>query len=111
MSIGSRIKQARQAAGLSQAELAAAMGITRSACSQWESGQGTAPRRERLEALAAELGVSYQWLTTGRDREAGGGVNETVPAYLTADQLELLHLFKGLTPRQRKSLIAFLRTL
>ncbi|WP_372760147.1 helix-turn-helix domain-containing protein, partial [Litorivivens sp.] len=29
MSIGSRIKQARQAAGLSQAELAAAMGITR----------------------------------------------------------------------------------
>lgn len=111
MSIGSRIKQARQAAGISQAELAAAMGITRSACSQWESNEGTGPRRERLEALAAELGVSYQWLTTGKKADTSGQVSEAMPAYLTAEQLELLRLVKGLTPKQRKSLMGFLRTL
>lgn len=106
MSIGSRIKQARQAAGISQADLAEAMGITRSACSQWESDQGTGPRRERLEVLAAELGVSYEWLATGRD---AGRVNEALPSYLTAEQLELLSLFKNLSSGQRKALLAFLR--
>ncbi len=106
MSIGSRIKKARQAAGISQADLAQAMGITRSACSQWESDQGTGPRRERLEVLAAELGVSYEWLATGRE---AGAVSEISPSYLTADQLELLRLFKGLQPKQRKALLNFLR--
>lgn len=105
MSIGSRIKKARQAAGISQADLAEAMGITRSACSQWESGQGTGPRRERLEALAAELGVSYEWLATGKE---AGGVSEALPSYLTAEQLEMLALFKALTPKQRKALLNFL---
>ena len=111
MSIGSRIKQARQAAGISQAELAEAMGITRSACSQWESDLGTGPRRERLERLASELGVTYQWLATGKDAQSHSGIAEEVPAYLTTEQSELLQLFKGLKPRQRKALIAFLRTL
>lgn len=106
MSIGSRIKQARQAAGLSQADLAEAMGITRSACSQWESDQGTGPRRERLEMLASELGVTYEWLATGRD---SGGVREALPAYLSVEQTELLGLFKSLDSTQRKSLLAFLR--
>lgn len=111
MSIGSRIKQARRAAGLSQVELAKAMGITRSACSQWESDQGTAPRRDRLERLALELGVSYQWLATGKDSQAHGGIAEAVPVYLTSEQSELLRLFNELKPRQRKALIAFLDTL
>lgn len=111
MSIGSRIKQARQAAGISQSELAEAMGITRSACSQWEADQGTGPRRERLERLAVELGVTYQWLATGNEPDGQNQISESVPAYLTAEQSELLHLTKGLKPRQRKALIAFLRTL
>lgn len=109
MSIGSRIRQARLAAGISQADLAAAMGITRSACSQWESDQGTGPRRERLERLASELGVSYQWLATGRDSARSDRVSEAPPSYLTTDQLELLALYKTLKPKQRKALLAFLQ--
>lgn len=106
MSIGSRIKKARQAQGLSQAELAETLGITRSACSQWEADQGTGPRRERLEHLADLLGVSYEWLATGRDE-----VRDEPPLYLTNEQQELLHRFKALGPRQRKALLAFLRTM
>lgn len=109
MSMGSRIRKARQAAGISQADLAEALGITRSACSQWESDQGTGPRRERLEVLAAELGVSYEWLATGRDGAVPGKVGEALPSYLTADQQEMLALYKALKPKQRKALLAFLQ--
>ena len=106
MTIGSRIKKARQAQGLSQAELADTLGITRSACSQWESDEGTGPRRERLERLADLLGVSYEWLATGRDQ-----VREEPPLYLNTEQQELLQRFKSLSPRQRQALLAFLRTM
>ena len=64
MNINDRIREAREQAGISQTELARLLGVTRSACSQWESPQGTAPRRERLEQLATLLGVSYEWLAT-----------------------------------------------
>ena len=107
MTLGARIRQARQTAGLSQAELADTLGITRSACSQWESDQGTGPRRARLEALAEALGVSYTWLATGRENAIG----ESEPAYLNAEQLELLRLFKAMPAKQRRALLDFLRSL
>ncbi len=67
MQIGARIRQARQSAGISQARLAELMGVTRSACSQWEStAAGTAPRLQRLADIARYLGVSYAWLATGQ---------------------------------------------
>ena len=66
MGIHDRIREAREQAGVSQTELARLLGVTRSACSQWESATGTAPRRERLEQLAQLLGVSFEWLATGR---------------------------------------------
>lgn len=106
MTIGSRIKQARQSLGLSQAELADALGITRSACSQWEADVGTGPRRVRLERLAELLEVSYEWLATGRDE-----VRDDTPRYLSADQEELLQRFRALKPRQREALLVFLRTM
>lgn len=49
------LRQARKVAGLSQAELAAAVGVTREAVGRWEAG--TAPRLERIRQVAAALGV------------------------------------------------------
>ena len=46
----------RLAAGLSQHELAAALGVTQSAVSQWESGE-TTPRFASLIDIAAVIGV------------------------------------------------------
>jgi transcriptional regulator with XRE-family HTH domain len=67
MSLGARIRQAREARNLSQAEVARAFKLTREAVSQWESG-GTAPTLDRFEALSDLLGVSGEWLLTGRGR-------------------------------------------
>lgn len=49
------LRQARKRADLSQAELAAAVGVTREAVGRWEAG--TAPRVERIRQVAAALGV------------------------------------------------------
>ena len=117
MSINARVKQARKAAGISQSKLAQVIGITRSACSQWESPQGTTPRRERLEQLAYLLGVSYEWLATGRktkDEKSALNVREDTSSYRTAmapDQVELLNLYRALSVKVRIALLEFLRSL
>jgi len=116
MSINARIRQARKAAGLSQSRLAKLLGVTRSACSQWESSQGTVPRRERLEQLAELLDVSYEWLATGRkgkEEKSAFGIKEDSP-YKTAmppDQEELLKLYRTLSLKARIALMEFLRSL
>ena len=113
MGIHDRIREAREQAGISQTELARLLGVTRSACSQWESDRGTAPRRERLEQLAALLGVSFEWLGTGR---GAGGLAElapgpAAPADLPADQQELLLLYRRLPARFRLAALNLIRDL
>ena len=45
------LKERRKAAGLSQQEVAKAMGVNQSAVCQWETGK-IKPRKKRLEKLA-----------------------------------------------------------
>lgn len=56
MGIGSRIKELRKRKGINQAQLAAAMGITRQAVSRWEL-EAQNPTKSKMEALAKILGV------------------------------------------------------
>ena len=108
MGIHERIREAREQAGLSQTELASLVGVTRSACSQWESPNGTAPKRERLRQLASLLDVNFVWLVTGE-----GHGNGVAPASysLAPDQQELLDMYRQLPPRRRVTLLNFLREL
>jgi phage repressor protein C with HTH and peptisase S24 domain len=105
MSIGTRVKQARKAARMTQIELATRSGLKQSSISDLEVGksQGTT----YLASLASALGVNPLWLETGRGtmhgassesgdqddsspfieevspaigmRVRGGGTQETVP--------------------------------
>lgn len=118
MSINARVRHARKAAGISQSRLAQILGVTRSACSQWESPAGTTPRRERLEQLAAVLGVSYEWLATGRrskdEKQSYVFREDALSSYktaITSDQEELLKLYNALPVKARIALMEFLRTL
>lgn len=52
-----RIKELREAAGISQAELVRAMGVDQAAVFRWENGQ-TMPRAAKLPQLADLLGCS-----------------------------------------------------
>lgn len=116
MEIGARIRKARLAAGISQVRLASLLGVTRSACSQWElQNGGTAPRGERLVEIARLLDVSYEWLATG----ASGGHDDSEIHTLSragdrpgrrlgAQQRELLALFNNLSTSAQAALLKLL---
>jgi len=55
------IKIARVKKGLTTKELAALVGVSTSAVSQWESG-GKQPRADKLDKMSAILGVSTDYL-------------------------------------------------
>lgn len=55
------IKNVREAAGMSQNDLATALNITQGAVSQWENGDSV-PRADKLPALAKILGCTVDEL-------------------------------------------------
>lgn len=59
--IGPRLRAARRAAGMSQEELGAAIGVSKMAVSKYESGAAV-PGSARLAALAEALGVPVSWI-------------------------------------------------
>ena len=64
----SRVRQARRHANLSQAQLAAKVGVHRSAVAQWEHVGGSHPTVENMARIASITAVSFEWLATGRGR-------------------------------------------
>lgn len=63
-----RIRMARRHVGLSQAALAKAVGVQRSAVSHWEATLGKSPSAAHLREVAMTTGVQFEWLATGRGR-------------------------------------------
>lgn len=61
---GDRLAGAREAAGLSQPDLARTLGVRLKTLQQWEEDQSE-PRANRLQMLAGMLSVSLTWLLTG----------------------------------------------
>ncbi|MGY6536254.1 MAG: helix-turn-helix domain-containing protein [Pararhodobacter sp.] len=62
--LGDRLAAAREAAGLSQTQLASRLGVRARTLRSWESDLAE-PRANRLQMLAAMLGVSLRWLLSG----------------------------------------------
>ena len=63
MSLGQKLKELREGAALSQAELAKQVGVTRNAVSQWE-GDKFAPETKHLVKIASIFGVPVDRLTS-----------------------------------------------
>lgn len=69
MTLCEKLTQARKAAGLTQADVAAKLNVSRQAVSRWESGD-TTPSVDKLKTLARIYGVSLDWLCSdAADRE------------------------------------------
>ena len=66
-----RLRKLRDAAGLTQQELAMRAGIALSAVSQMEAGKILDPRLSTLQALAAALGVGLLELAEGDEPPPG----------------------------------------
>lgn len=58
MKMGLAIARRREELGMTQEELANAVGVTKSSISRWESGDISNMRRDRIHKLAAALKVS-----------------------------------------------------
>ena len=112
MSPQQRIRLARRHAGLSQAALAAAVGVQRSAVSHWETAQGKSPSTEHMRQVALVTGVQFEWLATGRGRMTLSPDEEmasvaAAEALLVDDPLELrlIVAFRDLLIRARAPLV------
>lgn len=71
MELKARIYTARRDANLTQDQLAEAVGKTRSAVTQWESGD-VRPRHTTLAAIAKATGKPLSWLENGVDDKRSG---------------------------------------
>jgi DNA-binding XRE family transcriptional regulator len=66
--MGDRIKQLREAKGISQAELARRLDVTRAAAQKWESGDTANIENATFLLLCVELGTDPAYLVWGPDR-------------------------------------------
>ena len=113
-----RIRLARRQAGMSQAKLAEAIGVQRSAVSHWESPQGKNPSVDHLRAVAMVAGITFEWLATGRGKmqlsdDAKFDSVSAAGAILVGGQLvlRLVQSFREASPRTRIALVEIVEEL
>jgi|BEDMetMinimDraft_2_1075160.scaffolds.fasta_scaffold03801_2 transcriptional regulator with XRE-family HTH domain len=95
--LAARLAALRRLQGRSQAALAQALGVSRSAVAQWETGRA-APHHAHLLQLAAYYAVSLEYLLFGEDKRAA-------LAAQSGDEAALLRLFRELSPADRAALL------
>lgn len=118
MSISVRIRVSREEKGLSQAELASAVGVTRGACGHWEQGKSV-PSVENLARIAGLLGVRFEWLATGRGPQdydpaildGPSQQHQSDVPFMDGEMQDLLAALKRLPPTSRSRLLDFVRSL
>lgn len=97
--LGDRLAAAREAAGLSQMQLAKQLGVKPETVDAWEN-DWKEPRANRLQMLTGLLGVSIRWLLTG----VGEGVDEPESAAeLPTDVRDLLAEMRALRTQIARS--------
>lgn len=114
-SVSARVRLARRAARLTQAEVAQLLGVGRSAVAQWERTDGSRPSVSHLTALAQKLDCSFEWLATGRGGRAcatgsadGGEETAVVLRHFAHDDDEerILGVFRSLDERDREMVMS-----
>jgi transcriptional regulator with XRE-family HTH domain len=98
MKIGSHLRSKREELGLSQAELAKELRVTRQHVSRIEL-ERAAPTLALLLKLSRQLGVSTDWLLTGR---------ETADP---ADAADTIRADPGMSPAAKRHLIGIIQEL
>jgi len=84
MGLGTRLREAREARGLTREALREIIGSAGGAITRWERGY-RAPTADYVSRLARALGVTERWLVTGEgSREATAGQALDVPVGLAA---------------------------
>jgi transcriptional regulator with XRE-family HTH domain len=101
--IGARIRDTRRKRGWTQDALADAVGVTRSAVAQWETGRA-GQLTPNLTRIADVLGVGVEFLMFGEDKRAQMQTK-------SADELAMLRLYRECAPEDRQILLRTARRL
>jgi transcriptional regulator with XRE-family HTH domain len=64
---GERLRNAREAAGMSQQQMASRLGVKGTTVNNWEAGKED-PRANRLQMIASLLNVPLLWLLAGSQK-------------------------------------------
>nr|WP_294549121.1 helix-turn-helix domain-containing protein [uncultured Rhodopila sp.] len=101
--IGARIRAERRHRSITQDELARAIGVSRSAVAQWETGR-TGQVTGNLSRIAGALGVGVEFLVYGDDKRAPAEARQ-------GDEMALLRLYRECDPEDRQMLLRTARRL
>lgn len=94
---GERLKNAREASGMSQEVMANRIGVKPATVEKWESGKMD-PRANRLQMLASLLGVPLLWLIAGSQQVPDltvGITREEMILQKIADLVSVVDLLKS----------------
>ena len=111
--MGKKLRELRDARGLTQREVANAVGVTEATVSRWESGHINNMRRDKIESLAKVLQVS-PLVIMGRDDESPAPPAAPPPSQpyraplterdeLTEHEREHIELYRELDERGRNA--------
>lgn len=100
MTLGKRIKTARELLGMTQQDVADQMGVSRGAVALWETDK-TRPDHSRLVKLATLMKTDATFLLSGASGQEAGS-HECAPQEFA----ELVEAWKLLLPDERDSLFA-----
>ena len=94
---GERLKNAREASGMSQKTMANRIGVKPATVEKWENGKMD-PRANRLQMLASLLNVPLLWLIAGSQQvpdPKAGITNQEMMLQKIADLDSMIDLLKG----------------
>lgn len=124
--IGTRIRDIRKRAGLTQGVLGERLGVTASSVSSYESGEYT-PSPDCLVAIAKIGGVSLDWLLTGQGEIRTGVINETLESYAPTKideeseewrrsralpsefEMNILDMLRSIGTKERRRIVRFIQ--
>lgn len=91
---GDRLAGAREAAGMTQAQLARRLGVKKATIAAWENDLSE-PRANRLSMMAGMINVSIMWLLTGEGEGMEAPVEEGGASLELAGAVAELRAIRG----------------
>ena len=109
MEVGSLIKEARLAKGLTQEELGNLVGVQKSAVAKWESGRVVNIKRSTLQKVATTLNLKGSDLIIESNPKEAAELSARV--LIDSDLRELLELYSSLNKDDKRTVQDLVRRL
>ena len=103
-----RIKELRQAKGLTLEQVADVVGVGKSTVRKWETGMIANMKRDKIADLAKALGTTPAYLMGWEDDESENNISPSEPQ-LTEGEKVLLDLFNRVPANQQQLVLQMIR--